>query len=207
MAKRKVEVDLLCPSCHAVQHLSLPTSVDLGQEPKQRYAILTDSIFTHTCTRCGARFQVEHELLVVHKDAGYALLLAPDAKAETQIVEAPKELWGLKLRLVKSVSELKEKVLAFEALLDDRTLELCKLYLGLRQDPADQSYSLLFVEHRDGQLAFSKLGPSGEMEELLKLPDSLYIEMDPKGKSLKTASNAFQRVDPAWAFEQIAGAR
>ncbi len=202
-----VEVDLFCPSCHAVQHLKMPTSVDLGKEPNQQYAILTDSLFTHTCTKCGTRFQVEHELVVVHKDAGYALLLAPDAKEETSKVDAPKELAGLKLRLVRNVNELKEKVLAFENLLDDRTLELCKLYLGLRQEPADQQATLFFAEHRDGQLSFSKLGPTGELEGMVQIPDSLYLELDAKGKSLETDPGKFQRVDPLWVFGQIAGSK
>lgn len=201
-----IQVDLPCPSCHGSVHLTLPATVDLDKEPNQKYGILTDSLFSHTCDKCGARFQVMHELVVVHKEAGYALLLAPDAKEETTVVDAPPELFGLKLRLVRDVNELKEKILAFEDLLDDRTLELCKLYLNLQDEPDDQSI-LLFAEHHDGQVAFSKLDFDGKVKEMVRIPDSLYRELAAKGKAMKTDQKRFQRVDALWAFDMIAGTK
>ncbi len=202
--ERRIEVDLPCPSCKKPQHLLLNTKVDLGKEPGAQYGILTDSLFTHACSNCGAHFQVSHELLVIHEDAGYAIFLVPGTKESE--VAAPVELAGLKLRLVDSVHGLKEKILAFEGLLDDRTLELCKLYLGLRQNPDEDPYTLLFTEHRDGKLAFSKIDENMKTTEMLQIPDSLYLELDAKGKSLPTKEETFQRVDMAWAFERIASA-
>lgn len=198
---KKVEVDLLCPSCHHAQHLALTQSVDLDKEPNMQYAILTDSLFAHTCTDCQATFTVEHELLVVHREAGYAILVAPDWKEGP--IAAPKDLHGLKLRLVKNTFELKDKVLCFESLLDDRTLELCKLYLAMRENPEEQ-VAYLFTEHRDGLLAFNKVNGDGGLLDMVTVPERLYLELDPKGRSIPTKDDAFIHVDGAWAFEQIA---
>lgn len=199
----RVAVDLFCPSCHAVQHLSLPTLLDLGANPNLQYGILTDSVFTHTCGQCHASFQVEHELIVLHRDAGYALLLAPEASEETdQVPATDPSLDGLALRLVRTTAQLKEKVLVFESLLDDRTIELVKLYLAVRQ-VGSEGTSLLFTEHRDGQMTFSVLGPDGALESTVSAPDDLYRSLDKKGKSFPVPAHTFVRVDSLWTFKQI----
>lgn len=201
MTKRE-KVALPCPGCHEKQEVELFVRVDLKSEPNLKYGILTDSIFTHTCTSCGKRFQISHELLVTDEEASYAILLAPSSTVEK--VPAPEDFHGMTLRLVKDKDELKEKILILSDLLDDRTVELCKLYLAMREE--NPSALLRYSEHRDGKLRFAVFGDEGTVTHSLEIADSLYTELLGKGKGFKEEEDLFLYVDSLWILDRIEAA-
>jgi hypothetical protein len=203
MAKKHETVSLACPSCHLAQNVEVTTLVDIGEEPNMKYSILTDSLFTHTCASCGSRFSVTGELLCLNREAGYAILLSPDG--EGKAVEAPCGLSGLTLRLVLSNDELKEKVLVFEELLDDRTIELLKLYIALRQ--SEQSLVLRFTEHRDGKLSFTCFDAEGNVLRSVSVEDSLYLELKAKADGFAVEKGKFVYVDSLWTMDRIENSR
>jgi len=59
------EAALTCPHCHCEVTHTLHPFLDLAKHPKQKLAILTDSLFSVTCPSCTKQFTVLHELLVV----------------------------------------------------------------------------------------------------------------------------------------------
>ena len=59
-------------------------------------------------------------------------------------VTGREDLESYTLRLVSSTAALKEKLLIWEQGLDDRTVELCKLYLSLQLQETE--YQLFFTE-------------------------------------------------------------
>ena len=73
----------------------------------------------------------------------------------------------------------------------------------MRENPEEQ-VAYLFTEHRDGLLAFNKVNGDGGLLDMVTVPERLYLELDPKGRSIPTKDDAFIHVDGAWAFEQIA---
>lgn len=198
-AKNEI-IEVFCPACHAVQKVETRQLIDLDREPNLQWGILTDSLFSHACTACGARFDVVHETVVVHRDAGYAVLLAPDWKGEA--VAAPENLRDLHLRVVRDLAGLKEKVLIFESLMDDRAVELCKIYINLK-DPIQEDEKMLFTEHRDGKIVFSIIGPQGETERTAGTSDALYYDLAPRAKQFPEEKGVFTGIDVLWVLDRI----
>ena len=71
---------LTCPHCKEQGEQQLTPFLDLGKHPKQKLAILTDSLFTLTCPSCKQQYSVLHELLVVDEKQHYAFMLIPDTE-------------------------------------------------------------------------------------------------------------------------------
>jgi len=86
------EATLTCPHCqHAGRHELLPF-LDLNKHPKQKLAILTDSLFTVNCPSCAKQFTVLHELLVVDEKQHIGLLLAPQSEVRASELQSHHDL-------------------------------------------------------------------------------------------------------------------
>jgi len=192
-------ITIACPNCHREQVVKAYTMIDLSAEPGMELGILTDSVFSHTCSHCGVSFSVTNELLVVNHEGAFAVLLAPDYRSGEPA--APSELAGYAKRIVKTTDQLKEKVVIFQALLDDRAVELCKLYLSL-QDAKDSRY-LLLTECRDGNLMFSCFNEENVVEDTIQIPVSLYTQLLPKAKTFSLDDNVFTPLDAFWVLDRI----
>jgi endogenous inhibitor of DNA gyrase (YacG/DUF329 family) len=198
----KRTAELVCPFCDQKVSKTLYPVIDLVATPARKLGILTDSLFSATCPACGKQFEVEHETLVVDDDARFAILLAPGCLHGG--LPCPDDRIGpYALRLTASHDELKEKVLLFDNGLDDRTIELCKLYLSMRLQ--DDETTLLFTEHRasEGTLAFSVFDREGTQQAGIACDDSLYARLYPKATAFLLPERTFCRVDARWALGQI----
>jgi hypothetical protein len=182
--------------------------IDLVAKPTLKLGILTGSLFSVTCESCGKQFEVMHEVLILDEDARYAILLAPDFSG-TELdssAASPSRFSGYRLRLVSSSDELKEKILLFDGGLDDRTIELCKLYLLMQM--TDKKVSLLFSEHQvaQGKMMFSLFDQQGVLTESIECEDALYGQLFKKSQSFSLTEQVFSRIDVNWAYSRIANA-
>ncbi|MFA6846090.1 MAG: CpXC domain-containing protein [Sphaerochaetaceae bacterium] len=193
-------IKLACPICQSEQEVQVYDMLDLGRNPQKKLGILTDSFFTFTCKQCKSQFSITYEILCLNKEAGYAVLLAPDFTQGE--IEAPKELQSSKLRVVTTVNQLKEKILLFEELYDDAVIELCKLYLIMENSLEDAT--LLFTEHREGQLVFSVFDEDNQLQNTIQAPDALYTRMIPPRRKLSINEGKFIMMDTSFVFDQIA---
>lgn len=144
-----------------------------------------------------------HEMLVLDKNASFAILLAPESKL-TEIKEPSEEIKNLEtLRLVNTSDELKEKILLLDAGLDDRTIELCKMYLLMKMKRPD--HSLLYADYQVGenQMLFTLFNEKGEMEETIQCTDGLYIKLVKTAQEFTLKKGYFLRIDQTWAFNEI----
>ena len=116
--------DIVCPNCGQTQKLELYTSINAEENPELRRDILRESVFDWECRHCGYTAQMAYPTIYHDPERGFMVCLRPSgavSKAET--IPAVK---GLKKRSVKNPQELKEKILIFEAGLDDTAVELVK---------------------------------------------------------------------------------
>ncbi len=194
---------LSCPFCGTKQEHNLYPIVDLVENPSLKLGILTDSLFSVRCTECNNDFTVIHEMLVLDKEASFAILLAPDSEL-TEMQESSDEVKQLKtLRLVHSSDELKEKVLLLDAGLDDRTIELCKMYLLMKMERP--GYTLLYADHQvaENQLLFTAFNEKDEMEETIQCSDDLYTQLLKTAEDFSVKPEFFLRIDQQWALHEI----
>ncbi len=199
------EATLTCPHCSSEIEHTLQPFLDLGKHPKQKLAILTDSLFTVTCPSCTKQFTVLHELLVVDEKQQLALLLAPqtDIRELDSSVTGRQELQDYTLRLVRTAASLKEKILLLDSNLDDRTIELCKLYLTMYMEKTD--IQLYFAEHQTqaNKLLFSVLDSEGALEGSIECEYALYDQLSETTEQFPLQKGFFTAVDQTWAYEQI----
>ena len=137
-----------CPECAAPQAVLLGESVNIQRSPAWRQAVLDGTFHRFACTACGASFTVERDVL--YADLLHGVLIGCFSRArrgelaslEEQLVEtwvtaveteAPPavaaQFEGPGPRVVFGLAELRQKVVCFDAQLDDRLVEAVKLAL------------------------------------------------------------------------------
>ena len=197
------EATLRCPFCNTEQQHKLYPVVDLVESPSLKLGLLTDSLFSVRCTECNNQFAVMHEMLVMDKDASFAILLAPESEL-AEVKEPTEEIGQFEtLRLVNTSDELKEKILLLDAALDDKTIELCKMYLLMKMERP--GYSLLYADHQvgEGHMLFSLFNEKDEMEETIQCSDGLYTQLLKTAEEFSLKEGYFLRINQAWAFNEI----
>lgn len=130
----QISRDVGCPKCGAAVPTRMWQGVCAQQNPELRARALEETLFDWQCPRCGYRAQLVYPCLYHDRERGFMVYLAPNGSGrEFQPVDVGgkfPQLAGVKKRVVSSPAELKEKILIFEAGLDDRAVELVKYALA-----------------------------------------------------------------------------
>lgn len=125
--------DVGCPKCGAAVRTRMWPGICAGDSPELRARVLSETLFDWKCPECGCEARFVYPCLYHDRERKFMVYLAPnDSTGEFQPVDVSRsfpQLEGVVKRVVSSPAELKEKVLVFEAGLDDRAVELCKLAL------------------------------------------------------------------------------
>src|SRR4030095_5029035 len=102
-------------------------------------------LFRFRCPECGAATQVLYPMLYHDMQRKLMIWMIPDdgSGAATKPPEGPGlptggPMAGYKTRSVNSVNELLEKILIFDAELDDLTLEMIKIIIAFQAEAAGQ---------------------------------------------------------------------
>ena len=120
----EIKKDIVCPACGQTQKLEMYTSVNAEENPELRRDILRESIFDWECRHCGYTAQMAYPMIYHDPAHGFMVCLRPSgAVSKAEPIPAVR---GLIKRSVKNPQELKEKILIFEAGLDDAAVELVK---------------------------------------------------------------------------------
>ncbi|MBI9094130.1 MAG: hypothetical protein JEY71_04515 [Sphaerochaeta sp.] len=109
------------------------------------------------------------------------------------------------MRLVHSSDELKEKILLADAGLDDKAIELCKMYLLMKMER--KAHTLLYADHQgfEAQMFFSLFNEKDEMQETIQCSDGLYTQLMETAKEFSLKKGYFLCIDQAWAFNEMKG--
>ncbi len=119
--------EIRCPSCGVAENTKLWPGIPGGEEPELREKVLDESLFCWKCPECGYEMQLVYPCLYHDHENGFVIFLEPNPKEPSfhkYDVDIPS---GTKKRIVARVEELKEKVLIFEAGLNDAAVELAKI--------------------------------------------------------------------------------
>jgi len=178
--------EVACPACATPASFELVHSVNAGRRPDLRDAILDGSFQRETCPSCGHAFRVEPEFIYIDLGRAQYIGVWPASRrgqwracaAETRSVfetamgrnataEARSLGEQLVVRVVFGWPALVEKLLAQQAGIDDRTLEVAKLAVMRSQDetPLPGRSELRLVGERDGELMLAWLGSGGVDED------------------------------------------
>ena len=208
---RSVEVS--CPACETPVEFQLVYSVSADRRPDLRAAILDGSFQRQACPACGTTFRVDPEFSYMDIAHGQYIGVWPiSSRGEWRgCAEKTREVFeqtlgadatsearsiGRKLtpRVVFGWPALGEKILAKQAGIDDRTLEVAKIaVLRTREDvplPGAQEFRLIGDIDGDPVLAWVHAG-SEQRSAAVRLPRSLIGEIEAEPEKWKAA---FDRV-------------
>jgi hypothetical protein len=194
---------LTCPACSAPVAFELVHSVSADRRPDLREAILDGSFQRQPCPSCGASFRVDPEFTYMDIARGQYIGVWPIAKrGEWQAcAERTGEVFdaamgpgaspaaqklGAKMeaRVVFGFPALVEKLLARQAGIDDRSLEVAKVAAMSTRDaaPVPGSQELRLVGESEGDLILGWVrGSDGKLGDAMRVPRQLVadIEADP----------------------------
>ena len=120
----------VCSKCGQTTEITVYKGINTADNPELKEKVKNGALFLWECPHCGTVNLARYETLYHDPQKKLMLWLVPDGKiSETQmqaITNHTKAMGGYTLRLVRDMGELMEKVLIFDAGLDDVVIELCK---------------------------------------------------------------------------------
>ena len=198
---RKIQKQITCPQCGSQVNTAIYTSVNVTTSPQLREKVMDESLFMWRCSNCSYEALLLHPCLYHDMDRGFMVYLIPELRddflSDKEVSEQFPELKALQKRLAPDLNALKEKILIFEARLDDRAVELCKLALqrvvSEKKGVAAGSGYFCMLDRDAGQIGFSFFLKNSEKSA--DIVGSLLKE--------KEQPSGFLRIDDAWASEAL----
>ncbi|MHA1568471.1 MAG: CpXC domain-containing protein [Alphaproteobacteria bacterium] len=211
---KKIEVEFTCPDCQYAGKTEVYQSVNVTLEPELKEKVLNFELFLMICPKCQARLDRLTHLLYHDMDRHLMIWLHPleerlhwqeyvekDIQGFQQSVEmmGGKEIKNIPtLRTCFGPLELREKILIFDADLDDKVIELMKLrflaqhreefienipgvYFVEREDNGD-AVLMVFDEHKGenlGQLRVPQDLLSEDQSELMESEEIVFVLNEP----------------------------
>lgn len=158
----RITKKVCCPHCAEEVPTGMWSSIHAESSPELRTQILEETLFDWRCPACGYEAQLVYPCLYHDKERRFLLYIAPGCEDSAQQVDVEAEfpqLKSLRKRIVITPASLKEKILIFEADLDDRAVELVKLALASvvsrkNQRETTEGY-FCFADPTENRIAFS----------------------------------------------------
>lgn len=203
-------IELKCPVCQTPASKSIETTINCKERPDLKKAILDGSLMGFECDHCGAKRQIETQVLYHDPDQKTLMFVAPDYHKEPELLRKTLALIvekegidinDYRLRIMTSVPQLVEKIYIFDEGMDDQEMEIVKILtdgLFAQQEPNRTVINRYFMV-KDGQKKFLYLT---EDEQLLVdyHPTLTEFVVDKFGKDLKEQYlGEFIEVNKAWA--------
>lgn len=127
---------ITCHACGGQHSFDAWKVVNAERDPEMKTRIMDGAAFIFTCPDCGGKTLAEYPMLYVDPEKRLMIQLLPGNRAaagtEQQLARL-QDLRGERLvRAVPSIETLMEKILIFDAGLDDRVIEKLKLLVRLQ---------------------------------------------------------------------------
>ena len=128
----QITEEISCPQCGAAVKTQLWPGVDAALNPELKARVLDETMFDWHCSECGYEARFLYPFLYHDPERNFMVYLSPNGGGceEADVDAQFPQLTDVAKRLVTTPEALKEKVLIFEAGLDDRAVELVKLALS-----------------------------------------------------------------------------
>lgn len=205
---RSEQQKLTCTSCGKDFFAQMITQVDESVAEDRALNLTDGSLFSFTCPHCGKEMLCNHYLLWVDKDHTVAvcnLTCEEEIRAMDEALSALDSLGkssSLSRRYVTSPARFCEKTQIFHAGLDDRIVEIIKLYFAqdVRQKHPDKTLNeVLFFPEGDGYGILFQC-PEGDL--LLSLPKNTFEQA---AAQFTFSEPCPPVVDTGWAMAYLLG--
>ncbi len=196
-----------CPHCGKSSRTSKIDELVAQEEPALKTAILDGEFFDCSCEHCYEVSQVEYSFYYIDKDQGVTIYLY--AGKNDGIQEPFSEIYedGKIYRMVGTLDELREKILIFDAGLNDKIVEAVKMLMVYRYNTEHDDKSVLniyFKRATEDALQFNMSFTDDTVTEAIA-PMGLYGEAlmtNPYGLNYKEVKGDYI-IDNQWIRETV----
>ena len=143
MSEREIQ-RIKCPACGAEHDFEIWVRVNTDLDPILKEKVKSGELFRTVCPACGQKIDVVYPCLYHEMENKVMIYYAPGAEAMKDAAAAFEEgvetvgrergfdpsQKGYRNRVVGSVFDLQEKIAVFDAGMDDRVVEICKVLIG-----------------------------------------------------------------------------
>lgn len=210
---------ITCPECGEEGAFEIWNSIDLSENPPLEEKIRSGALYRYACPHCGIVTKIAYPTLIHDADRKRMIYLANDEETfrntvhqyEPGVSSASSGLLdaGYMIRVLRSVPELMERFRILQAELDDRVIELMKLfvYQEVMDNNPDLSIDNLYFTESDEQendYAFD-LFSHGEMIGHVGFRREAYDNLEQMFASeMERLSAGKVVIDASWASEVYA---
>jgi len=202
---------VICPKCNKQNQIKVWQTLNGDLDPDAKQQLLKGTLFRFKCRKCCQLSNLNYELLyhdMKHQAMVYYVSLHSIEEVNDQINATQETLRGgmssYRVRIVTSQETLREKAMIFESGLDDRVVEIMKLFvLSNARDKFPEAIieNVFFSLIRNEDLVFELTGTKALGANI---PIAVYIKLreDFKAK-LELVGNIERMVNLEWAVNFI----
>lgn len=140
MSKEYIE-EIKCPDCGTIGEFVVWESLNTMLNPEEKPKLMSGELFEYVCPKCGSKNCVDYGMLYHQMEDNFMIEYCQNAEKVEETIETIDKitrggLGGLpamsddyKYRIVFSHNQLKEKIYIFDQGLDDRVIEVMKLFM------------------------------------------------------------------------------
>lgn len=205
MKERLKEFEITCPSCGHIFREEFNTAV--FSDTVEREAILRNDFGEVTCPACNHKFILNYRFVYTDDDLKYMIINDPkfvDSSSRLALVSSFKLLDAVRKNEAKKfrrvmtadIKDLREKILIFEAGLDDKVVEIMK-YILLESDDLAIDHDDVKDFTYDGLDSFIIKTKTGDVMNLPFVRE-VYDRIDESYS--KYFDEKVDLVDKAWAY-------
>lgn len=197
-----------CKNCSYEFDITVYESVNGAFDIDAQQKLLKGELFSHTCPECGCVISLSYPMLYHDMDRKFMIHLCPVGEDVEECIKNIKDAQKkideqfpekrvekpYKMRIVSNENSMREKITIFEKGLDDRIIELLKLFFASRlqmQNKNSAITDILFFVGNGGEYALQIMLDSGEnlVAEIPKHFYTLFCEQYLKKCELASKDN------------------
>ena len=219
----KHKENITCPKCGKESEFTLWQSINTMIDPEMKNAVRDRSAFRFTCAHCGHTANVDYPFLYHQMEDRIMVQYAASDEAAQETcklftggvddkMEMLKDLIKDKYlrRIVRSQNQLLEKLAIFDAGMDDRLVEIFKVFLMaefMKQHPDAGAVELLLYTDKDQKHIIEVLG-DGRSLGGAELTDEMYNAVKQQfSSSLKDIRDDDPIINQEWALGFLSRSR
>ncbi len=210
------KITVTCPKCKKESPFMIWRSINTTLNPDMKAAVKNRSAFQFVCPSCGEKAYVDYGFLyhqmedriMIHyansdKNAEEIYKMLTEDDPTGMLVNMRKE--GYLIRTVRTQNELLEKIAIFDECLDDRIVEIFKIYIlaTVQKDHPDcRDFEILYF--RDENKNCVQIIADGKPLGVAELPEKLYKELSQEyADKIPELRKAEPNIDRQWALEAM----
>lgn len=214
----KDQIILVCQSCKSEGVFKVRTVINIAAEPETRSAIENGSLFVYKCPNCGSLTHVNYDLLYHDENKKFMIFCNyPDDLAqitydkitdtgENSPFRQLKEN-GYRMRIVRSQDELREKIMIFDNNLDDRVVEVFKVFSKMKENIGhltEKGLKMLYFRMENKDLI--QIIENGALGGCIEMPRDHYVLLQKRfGDKIENEKNNDPIIDETWARKTLFG--